>query len=93
MKRLIIIMAVCLMATALLAAPLSNADRLKQIGERQQQIVVEIDQRNAIIQQTQAQIDALRTEFLKLEGGKEELQRQDREAAQAKAEAEKGKPK
>ena len=87
MKRLSIIFMLCLLSTVLCAAPMGNAERLNEIAARQAQIIVERTQRQAIIQDQQAQINALDVEYTKLEGGKEELQRQDREAAEAKDEA------
>jgi len=79
MRRLFILIVACLFATAVWA---SNAKRIDELKARQQQIVVEIDQRQGIIQQQNAAIQQLNTEYVKLQGAIEELQRQDQEAAQ-----------
>ena len=86
-KRFIIILAVIVLATALCAAPTSNEERERQLHARQSEIVVEIDGINAQQQALDAQRTALQTEYVKCQGGIEELERQDREAAEAKAEA------
>jgi len=80
MKRLLLILAIIGLAVAVWPA---NPDRIKQIEARQQQIIVEIGERQNIIAQQNEMIEARRQEFLKLQGAKEELQRQDEEAAKA----------
>ncbi len=77
MRRLIILILVCLLATAVWA---SNQARIEALQQRQTQIIAEIDQRQLAIQQQNAAIEQLRAEFLKLQGAIEELQRQDQEA-------------
>jgi Flp pilus assembly protein TadB len=78
MKRLCIILALFVLAVMVWAA---NTDRIKEIEARQQMIVVEINDRQNIIAEQNQAIEQRRQEFLKLQGAKEELQRQDAEAA------------
>lgn len=78
MRQVCIILLVCVLATAVLA---DNSQRIGELKAKQQQIVLELDRRQAVINEQQAAMEQLRVEYLKAQGAIEELQRQDAEAA------------
>ncbi len=90
MRRIaLMLLAVLLLGTLVYAAlsPIvpekesANAKRIAELQTKQQTIVVEINDRQGIIQQQQNAIAGLQVEFHKCQGAIEELQRQDKEAA------------
>ena len=76
MKYLFFTILVILLLAALVCA--DNVDRIAELQARQKAIIVEINDRQVIIDAQQQAISELRTEFVKNQGAIEELQKQDK---------------
>lgn len=81
MKRLLLITLLCVFVFAV-AAYADNSKRIAEIEDQQKQIIVDIQTLQAQRSQIDQRIAGLHEQFTKLQGAKEELQRQDQKAAQ-----------
>jgi TolA-binding protein len=75
MRRVVLIVLAVLVLTVAVWA--DNAKRIEALQARQKAIVVEINDRQVVIDTQTAAINDLRTEFVRNQGAIEELQRQD----------------
>ncbi len=74
---LITLVLIALVAAAVWA---DNAVRIKELQAQQQQIILEMNDRQTVIAQQQQAVQNLQSEFLRIDGAIRELQKQDADA-------------
>ena len=77
MRRIIAMLAALVLILAVVAWA-DNAGRIADLQARQKAIIVEINDRQVVVDTQQSAIQELKTEFVKNQGAIEELQRQDK---------------
>jgi len=77
MKKALVILALILLVIGIAFA--DNLARIEELKARQQAIILEVGQRQDVINAQQQVIDGLRLEYTKIQGAIEELERQDAE--------------